>query len=68
MQTMTQHPDSLYNEIVKDYEYRMPKYQSIPYPNITFKEDKKDAFKVQLLPKPVRPNDNNPKDNKDNKM
>ena len=64
MNTMTQHPDSLYNEIVKDYEYRMPKYQSISYPNITLKEDKK----VQLLPKPVRPNNNNPKDNKDRKM
>ena len=64
MNTMTEHPSSLYNEIVKDYEYRMPKYQSIPYPNVTMKEDKK----AQLLPRPVRPNDNNPKDNKDRKM
>ena len=64
MNTMTEHPSSLYNEIVKDYEYRFPKYQSIPYPNITSKEDKKS----QLLPRPVRHNNNNPKDNKDRKM
>ena len=47
MNTMTRHPDSLYNEVVKDYNYRFPKFNSIPYPKVN-----------TLLPKPIHPNDN----------
>ena len=47
MNTMTRHPDSLYNEVLKDYNYRFPKFSPIPYPTTK-----------TLLPKPIRPNDN----------
>ena len=48
MNTMTEYPESLYNEVVKDYEYRFPKFDPIPYPRVK-----------QLLPKPIRPTNNN---------
>ncbi len=47
MNTMTEHPDSLYNEVLKDYNYRFPKFSPIPYPTTK-----------TLLPKPIHPNDN----------
>ena len=47
MNTMTEHPDSLYNEVLKDYNYRFPKFSPIPYPKVN-----------TLLPKPIHPNDN----------
>ena len=47
MNTMTEYDESLYNEVVKDYEYRFPKFDPIAYPRVK-----------QLLPKPIRPTNN----------
>ena len=47
MNTMTRHPDSLYNEVLKDFHYRFPKFDPIDYPRVK-----------TLLPKPIHPNDN----------
>ena len=47
MNTMTEYPPELYNEVLKDYHYRFPKFHSIPYPKVN-----------TLLPKPIHPNDN----------
>ena len=47
MKTMTEYSDSLYNEVLKDFHYRFPKFDPIPYPRVK-----------TLLPKPIHPNDN----------
>ena len=35
MQTMTDYPYELYNEILKDFNFRYGKFNPIPYPNYT---------------------------------
>ena len=35
MQTMTNYPPEMYNEILKDYNFRYGKFNPIPYPKIT---------------------------------
>ena len=51
---MNHYPESqypnLYNEIVKDWNYRWGKFNPIPYPTVTNKQEKKS----ELLPKPIR--------------
>ena len=41
---------NLYNEIVKDWNFRYGKFSPIPYPNLTTK----DETPTPLLPKPIR--------------
>ena len=41
---------NLYNEIVKDWNYRWGKFNPIPYPNVTQTQDNP----TPLLPKPIR--------------
>ena len=41
---------NLYNEIVKDWNYRWGKFNPIPYPNVTTSDDNP----TPLLPKPIR--------------
>ena len=41
---------NLYNEIVKDCNYRWGKFNPIPYPTVTNSDDNKS----KLLPKPIR--------------
>ena len=35
MQTMTNYPPEMYNEVLKDYNFRYGKFNPIPYPKIT---------------------------------
>ena len=41
---------NLYNEIVKDWNYRWGKFNPIPYPIVT----PKDTNPTPLLPRPIR--------------
>ncbi len=41
---------NLYNEIVKDHNYRWGKFSPIPYPRLTNSDDNS----TPLLPKPIR--------------
>ena len=45
---MQQYPPEMYEEILKDYNYRWGKFSPIPYPTVT----NKDTKKSELLPKP----------------
>ena len=35
MKSMTNYPPEMYNEILKDYNFRYGKFNPIPYPKIT---------------------------------
>ena len=48
MQTMTNYPPEMYNEILKDYNWRYGKFSPIPYPLLT-----------AIPPNPQKQNDNN---------
>ena len=54
MTKMNHYPENeypnLYNEIVKDWNYRWGKFNPIPYPTVTNSDDNKS----KLLPKPIR--------------
>ena len=47
---MQQYSPEMYEEILKDYNYRWGKFSPIPYPTVTNKQEKKS----ELLPKPIR--------------
>ena len=47
---MNHYPPEMYDEILKDYNYRWGKFNPIPYPTVTNKQEKKS----ELLPKPIR--------------
>ena len=47
---MQQYPPEMYEEILKDYNYRWGKFSPIPYPTVT----PKDTNPTPLLPKPIR--------------
>ena len=54
MTKMNHYPENeytnLYNEIVKDWNYRWGKFNTIPYPKVTDSDDNP----TPLLPKPIR--------------
>ena len=54
MTKMNHYPENeypnLYNEIVKDWNYRWGKFNALNYPTITTK----DTNPTPLLPKPIR--------------
>ena len=39
MKSMTNYPPEMYNEILKDYNFRYGKFNPIPYPKITQLKD-----------------------------
>ena len=47
---MQQYPPEMYEEILKDWNFRYGKFSPIPYPTVT----NKDTKKSELLPKPIR--------------
>tara|TARA_R100000781_G_scaffold112209_1_gene79259 strand:+ start:639 stop:794 length:156 start_codon:yes stop_codon:yes gene_type:complete len=47
---MQQYPPEMYEEILKDWNFRYGKFNPIPYPTVT----NKDTKKSELLPKPIR--------------
>ena len=47
---MNDYSPEMYDEILKDWNFRYGKFNPIPYPTITNKETKKS----ELLPKPIR--------------
>ena len=47
---MNTYPPEMYDEILKDWNFRYGKFQHILYPNLT----NKDTNSSKLLPKPIR--------------
>ena len=47
---MNNYPPEMYDEILKDWNFRYGKFSPIPYPHVTNKDEKKS----ELLPKPIR--------------
>ena len=47
---MNNYPPEMYDEILKDWNFRYGKFSPIPYPNVTTKSDNP----IPLLPKPIR--------------
>ena len=46
---MNNYPPEMYDEILKDWNFRYGKFSPIPYPNVTTSEDNP----TPLLPKPI---------------
>ena len=47
---MNTYPPEMYDEILKDWNFRYGKFSPIPYPNVTTSDDNP----TPLLPKPIR--------------
>ena len=48
------HIPNLYNEILKDYHYRFPKFNPIPYPTLKEQQNAKREPRPSTLPERVR--------------